>query len=296
MKPTRLIACAAILAAFASPAQAQLLYGASASGTPGELYILNPANGTKVQDIGPLMDSLGQNYPVTGLAFAPDGTLYGSTGNSGGAASWARLVKINPATALVTVIGLYNAGPTNASGDPATMSDINFAPNGTLYGVGSIGGPDLYTIDILTGQATHVGANGVSTSTSGGGLAISSSGVFYGTPTASRFGTYDPTTGAYTNVGNPTKPGGGSYAALAFGPTGLLYGMNSGAGAPPPNHLVTIDPATATVTDLGLSDVTALDAIAFSPAAVPEPGSLCLVGGAMAAAAAVVRRRRKVIS
>ena len=189
------------------------LYASTAAGGPGELYILNPANGVLIQDVGPLNDTNGVNYPITGLAFHPTtGALYGSTGNSQ-ASTEALLVTINPATALVTVIGSFNAGPVNLSGTPTTMADIGFDASGNLYGVASIGGPDLYSINPTTAQATLVGFNGVSTSTTGGSIAISSGGVFFGTPTASRFGTYDSLTGAFTNIANPSKPAGGGYGA-----------------------------------------------------------------------------------
>jgi hypothetical protein len=154
------------------------------------------------------------------------------------------------------------------------MADIAFDAAGNLYGVGSIGGPQLYSINTSTGQATVIGTTGL-TSTTGGGLAISGGGLFYGTPTASRFGTYNSTTGAYTDIANPTKPAGGGYGALAFGDGGVLYGLNVGSGSPPPTHLVTIDPATGAVTDLGAS-INSLDAMAF---AVPEPGALTLLAG-----------------
>src|SRR2546423_11903121 len=45
------------------------LFAATASGSPGELYILDPASGAVVQDIGPLNDNASTNYPITGLAF-----------------------------------------------------------------------------------------------------------------------------------------------------------------------------------------------------------------------------------
>src|SRR6476646_2827876 len=200
------------ISVFTSNAHAGTLYASTAAGAAGELYIINQNTGAMVQDIGPLNDALATNYPITGLAFHPTtGVLYGSTGNAG--AVDAMLVKINPATALVTVIGAFNAGPTNSSGTPTTMADIAFDAAGNLYGLASIGGPNLYSINIATGQATLVGPNGVSTSTTGGGLAISSGGVFYGTPTASRFGTYNSITGAYTNISNPVKPAGGAYGA-----------------------------------------------------------------------------------
>src|SRR6476646_6738867 len=67
----------------ASSAQAATLYGATASGGPGELYILDSSTGGVIQDIGSLHDALNVNYGITGLAFNPvNGLLYGSTANS----------------------------------------------------------------------------------------------------------------------------------------------------------------------------------------------------------------------
>lgn len=288
MKPIYAALCAFGTLAVAAHADAAVLYASSAAGATGELYIINPANGALVQDIGPLNDVTGQNYPITGLAFHPTtGVLYGSTGNSNSATA-GMLVSINPATGLVTPIGAFNAGPTNSSGTPATMADIGFDPStGTLYGVGSIGGPQLYSINPATGQATVIGNTGL-TSTTGGGIAINSAGSFYGTPTSSRFGTYNSGTGAYTDIGNPTKPAGGGYGALEFNDTGILYGLNVGSGSPPPTHLVTIDLATGTVTDLGAS-INSLDAIAFQ---VPEPASLSIL--AIGATTLLTRRRRSI--
>jgi hypothetical protein len=64
--------------------------------------------------------------------------------------------------------------------------------------------------------------------------------------------------------------------------------MNTGPGSPPPTHLVTIDPATGAVTDLGAS-LASLDAIAFTP--IPEPTALALIFGTITAAVAAGRRR-----
>ena len=256
--------------AFASNSNAGTLYASTSAGGPGELYIINQVNGAMIQDIGPLNDSFSVNYPITGLAFSPvTGLLYGSTGNAG--AVDAMLVKINPAAAQVTVVGPFNAGPTNSGGTPATMADIAFDASGNLYGVGSIGGPDLYSINVVTGQATPIGPNGAATSTTGGGIAISPGGIFYGTPTSSRFGTYNSGTGAYTNIANPAKPAGGAYGALDFDGS-VLYGLNVGSGSPPPTHLVTIN-SVGGVTDLGTS-LNSLDAIAFQ---VPEPATIALI-------------------
>ena len=274
--------------ALAARTEAATLYGSTAAGGPGELYIINPATGAVVQDVGPLNDAFGVNYGVTGLAFNPfNGLLYGSTGNSV-AATAARLITINPNTALVTVVGSFNAGPVSGSGTPATMADIAFDPtSASLFGVGSVGGPQLYSINLGTGQATVLGTTGL-TSTTGGGLAVSTASIFYGTPTASRFGTYNPGTGAYTDIANPTKPVSGAYAALAFDGS-VLYGLNLGSGAPPPTHLVTINLATGAVTDIGAS-VSSLDAIAFQP--VPEPSTMALLLGFGAMGMLINVRRR----
>jgi hypothetical protein len=290
MKTARLLLCTSAILAFAARADASTLYGASAAGDTGELYILNPATGAMIQEVGPLNDSFNVNYPITGLAFHPlTGVLYGSTGNNPTATA-AKLVAINPASGLVTVIGSFNAGPVNPSGTPATMADIAFDSAGNLFGIGSIGGPQLYSINIGTGQATVIGSTGL-TSTSGGGLVISAAGIFYGTPTASRFGTYNSGTGIFANIANPTKPVGGGYGALDFDENGTLFGLNVGAGSPPPTHLVTIDPATGLVTDLGAS-VASLDAVAFS--IVPEPGTLTIFAVSGVIAMLGITRRRKI--
>lgn len=232
------------------------LFGATASGFAGELYILDPATGAVVQDIGPLNDNLSTNYPITGLAFSPlTGMLYGSTANS--APVPGHLVTVDPATALVTDIGSFNL-------TLGTLADLTFDNAGNLYGISSKSGPQLYSVDLSTGQATQIGSTGL-VSTEGGGIAVSPNGVFFASPDHTRFGTYDPTTGAYTNItapGLPTAPG--AYAALSF-KDGVLYGLWSAPGNPPPTLLVTLDTTSGGVTNLG-SSVAALDAIAFQTA------------------------------
>jgi hypothetical protein len=290
MRCSLLLACALAVTSLGGRSNAQTLYASTAAGGPGELYILDKATGAMLQDVGPLNDAAGRNYGVTGLAFSPwTGVLYGSVGNAD-AAVGAQLITIDPVTAQVSVVGPFNAG--NPGSRPATMADIGFDPTtGILYGIGSVGGPQLYSINTSTGQATLIGGTGL-TSTSGGGLAFSPAGQAFGTPTSSRFGAYDKTTGAYTNIGNPFRPVGGAYGSLDFDGA-VLYGINLGSGTPPPTHLVTIDPLTAAVTDIGPS-LERLDAIAFRPKTlIPEPGTLSLLLGPGALALLRRARRRK---
>ncbi len=273
MKRHYLLLCTALVSMAVSRADAQTIYGATSSGH-GELYILNPATGAALQDIGPLSDSGSVNYSVTGLAFNPlTGVLYGSTGGASGHS----LLIINRFTGLVTVVGSFNAGS-------ATMTDLAFDSSGNLYGISSSGGANLYSINATTGQATLVGPSGESF-TEGGGLAISSGGTFYGAPIPGEYGSYDPNTGAYTHIATPATPAGsGSYAALDFFGS-VLYGDNLVAPAGG-THLVTIDPTTGNVTDIGAS-VLHLDAIAV----IPEPGALALFSAA--GVMALLKYRRK---
>jgi hypothetical protein len=283
MKLLRLSLLAMCVAAIAARADAGTLFASSAAGGPGELYILNQATGAVLQDIGPLNDVTGGNYPITGLAFHPTtGVLYGSTGNSE-AGKEAILVSINPATALVTVIGTFDAGPVNSSGKPATMADLAFDSAGNLYGVGSIGGPQLYSINTATAKATVIGSTGL-TSTSGGGLGISPASEYFGSPTSTRFGTYNSVTGAFTNIVAPTRPVGGAYAALAFDGS-VLYGLNLGS-TPTDTRLVIFDKVTGAISELGASAAN-LDAIAFQ---IPEPATQILL--TIGLTSLVGRRRR----
>ena len=143
MKTLHILILTFSLFLLAERADARVLYGSTAAGEDGELYILDAATGAVIQDIGPLDDVTGQNYGITGLAFHPvTQVLYGSVANNN-AATRAQLVTIDPQTALVTVIGLFNAG--NPGTNPATMTDLSFDAAGNLYGVGSVGGPQLYS-------------------------------------------------------------------------------------------------------------------------------------------------------
>ena len=254
MKQYSFFLCALVLSAVTTRAEAQALYGATSSGH-GELYILDATTGGVLQDVGPLNDAGAVNYSVTGMAFDPiTGVLYGSTGGASGH----NLLTIDATSGLVNVVGSFNVGTI-------TMTDLAFDSAGNLYGISSTGGANLYSVNPATGQATLIGLSGLSF-TEGGGLAISSGGIFYCAPIPGEYGTYNPTTGAYTHITSPATPvGGGSYGALAFNGS-ALYGDNllAGTGGGGATHLVMIDPGTGNVTDIGAS-VTHLDAIAFRP-------------------------------
>jgi hypothetical protein len=247
--------------AFTTRSSAAELYAASGQSQPGELYILDPATGATITDVGPLNDSGGRNFGMTALAFDPvSGVLYGASANANADVSTrGQFVTINSASGLVTPIGTFGL----AAG--GTMADLAFDPvTHVLYGIPSNGGANLFTIDPVTGQSTQVGSSGF-TATNGGGIAVSPSSVIFSSPLPANFGTYDKITGEFANIAIPDKPNGRGYAAMAFDGS-VLYGMEAeptnGAG-----HLVTFDTTTGAVTDLGAVVADALDGIAFKPSA-----------------------------
>jgi hypothetical protein len=251
-----LISSALLLIAVPVRSDALDLYAASGQGAAGELYKINPANGATLTDIGPLNDSSNRNFGMTALAFDPvSGVLYGSSGNANtDTTTRGELVSINPASGLVTDIGNFGV-------PGGTMTDLAFDPTShVLYGLTSAGGARLCTIDTSTGAATLVGNSGIAF-TNGGGIAINSASVLYASPLPQNFGTYDLTTGAYTNIAEPLpKPNGRGFGALKFNGS-VLYGLEVGTAS----HLVTIDTTTAVVTDLGATQAQFLDGLAFAP-------------------------------
>src|SRR5215472_3235012 len=86
-------------------AQLPQLYAATGfASSTGELYILNPVDGSVITDVGPLNDSQGNNYGLTGMRYDPvSGLLYGITIGSSPTAPNS-LVVVNPSNARVTYV------------------------------------------------------------------------------------------------------------------------------------------------------------------------------------------------
>ena len=115
------------------------LYGASSA-----LRIVSPVDGSPVL-VGNLPDLL------VGIAFSPDDALYGVS-NDG-----RTLYRIDPATGR-SLVSVALTGTTHASGTAfeGEINGIDFAPDGTLYGIGF----SLYTINVNTGVATKISPTG----------------------------------------------------------------------------------------------------------------------------------------
>jgi hypothetical protein len=236
-----------------------LLYAATGfAGSTGELYILDPVDGSVISDVGPLNDADGNNYGLTGLRYDPSTRLlFGITGSSLTAPN--SLVVVDPSTAQVTYIG----GPFGTR-----LSDIAIDP--LMYIMYAISGSSkyFYTVNKQTGIATKTGNTGLLPSR-GGGFTADITGVLYGTNDRTLF-TYDKITGDATPIGDTHL----SFFvdALAFSAAGVLYGIEggglTGAGADISNRqrwLVVIDTITGLGVELG-ETVGNLNALAFVPA------------------------------
>lgn len=287
----RRIGLSVLLGLAAAGTQAQVLYGSTGGGgnPAAQLGTINQATGafTPIGAIG---------FAVTGLAVHPTtGVLYGSTGGSS-PVSPNSIITINTTTGAGTLVG--------AAGGGCTPADITFRSDGVLFGWCE--GPDsLATFNLGTGAATIVGASGLGTF--GSGIAFDNGGTLYyaGSGGSGMFRTINPATGAPTNVAALTgapQPGG-SVNAMANNPTtNVLFAVNAAsAGLGSATNLVTINKATAVVTNIGAS-VANLDGIAFAPLAAGAGASIpvptlsewaTILLALLIAAAAVVALRRK---
>jgi hypothetical protein len=244
--------------AFAATASArEVLVGADgARGQVSNLYVLDPTNGSVIQNLGPI------GFAVTGLAEDPlTGTLYGSTSQGGqpspgGAPNPGSLITINKTTGAGTLVG-------DMRPDQESAADITFTPDGALFGWLEGDSDDLVSIDKVTGAATIVGDSGLSTF--GSGLASNSNGTLFlaGEGDNGPLRTVNSANGTTTQIATLNGTTGDPIAALAFNSADTLFGVRIDFNLDNrPTELITINTATGAITVLGPS-VDRLDAIRF---------------------------------
>ena len=276
IKLTTLVTICATAAFSRVRADTPILYGSAyhGAGAPANLYSINPNTGAATL-IGPIgFDQVGA------IDFSTSGILYGIGTTSGGQQD---LITINPATGAGTAVG-----PTTLS---ANVQDISFR-NGddTLFGYQ---GGDIYTFNITTGVATHLGSVGDG-SPSGNGLAFSPFDTLYKADNNSLW-TIDQSTGAGTVVEPLNYPvAGNAINAMKFdNSTGVLWAsVNAGSGGSGPNYLATVDIDNGNVTEVGMTQM-GTDGLTVAIALIPEPGTFALVGVGLVGGLLALRRRRK---
>lgn len=213
-------------------------FGAKGSSqTTSNLYTIDSSSPATPSSIGAI------GFGITGLAIDPiTGILYGVT-NHNSAVNPDSLVSINKTTGAGTFIGALGT----------RISDIAIDSAGNIYGFSGTTAGGLFSINKSTGAATAVGGGYIVT---GGGCAFDASDVLYlsdnGTQPGRNLNTVDLITGVRTVVnsftGSPNSGGGALNAACFVSST--LYGIDQGFGTGT-YHLVSIDPSTAVITDLG---------------------------------------------
>ncbi len=229
---------------------------------------------------------------ITGLAFALNGFLYGSTQVGGGfppppgPSGTSNLIRIDPNTgALLSSIGVTDGVHA------ISIADLAVQPvTGLIYGIRSVqdgfgGFGNLYTINPATGLATLVGATGHFF----GSLAFAPNGTLYMSSADLDFAT-----GNLINISlrtlNPSNAANLStvsaaeyYGALGFSPEGVLFAGNGDSG-----QLFRINTVTGAETLVGSTGRNFVGDLAFAP--IPEPGTF-----ALALVAALVLARRRIV-
>lgn len=253
------------------------------------LYRVDPATGTSTL-LAPLRIGGTQPIAIVSLAIHPaTGMMYGVTAGLSGRIPRS-LVAIEPATGDVKLIG--------ALGEVA--SDLAFSHDGTLYAWL----PErsrLARVDLGNGRATPLGESGIA-GVMGGGMVIDDHDVAYvaATGATGTLDTIDLRTGRATP--GPALDGAPYISAitnLTISPHGTLYGVNSNMGAPATTSLVTVDPKSGKVTEVGRLPSDA-HALIFVPAAAPSAAARpVVIGGTVAVVllvlggAALGRRKRR---
>lgn len=90
-------------------------------------------------------------HRITGLAFSPDGTLYGWDAGTSGELGLA-LLTIDPLTGAATDVDPTVHAPVLPPYGEDAVTALAFAPEGTLYGANR----ELYTVNLQTGGLTLI--------------------------------------------------------------------------------------------------------------------------------------------
>jgi hypothetical protein len=215
---------------------------------------------------------------ISGLEFALNGFLYGTTQVAGGfppppgAVGTSNLIRIDPNTgALLSSIGITTGGSA------ISIADLAVQPvTGLLYGIQSPqdqsgGQGKLYTINPATGVATLVGNTGDFFAS----IAFAPNGTLYMSAADLDFATGQDINIALKilNPSNATVISSVSaaefYGALAVSPEGVIYGGNGDQG-----QLFRINATTGAETLVGSTGRNFVGDLAFAP--IPEPGTFAL--------------------
>ena len=192
------------------------------------------------------------SYPIGGLAFGPDGSLYGTTSDDDGEYGAGTVFRVRPQASVCktslcswTETTLYSFMGGSDGSDPA--STPIFDPSGNLYATTAgtpFGGGTVFKLSPSGGGWTETvlhdfGSGYDAASLAGTGLLMDSSGNLYGTwPFNSNYGSIfelTPSNGGWTYTELYDFTGGSDGAhplcTLITDQSGNLYGTTSGGGS-----------------------------------------------------------------
>jgi hypothetical protein len=253
------LAVVGLLALSMYPARAQTGFSVLSDGDD-ILYSINLATGVAT----PIGAGVGFG-DVEGLTFSAGGVLYGVDDATN------TLITINTVTGVGTAVGPLGVAFTDLG--------LTFDAAGNLWMSADAPG-DFFSINPATGAATLVGAQGQEVT----GLANSGNVIYgLGGDGTNNLVTINTATGAATPIGplvNITLSDGG----IDFDGAGVLWGVND------TGQIFTINTATGLAT-FAATTLTGFEGLAIPGAAVPEPGTLALLGG-LVVPVLLLRRRR----
>jgi hypothetical protein len=258
-----MVLLAPLMLAAASDAGAQDVFlGCTGTGNePSELYRIDSLTGSAT-----LLGAMGVRG-CSALAFdVSTGILYAAAEplDSGQSFLW----QVEPATGATSPVGA--TGIEELITITAKISDIAFRSDGTLFAFLQPD-PFLATLDVSTGRASVVGFSDIE-GRSGNALSFDGAGRLLHADNAD-LNQLEPDTGMPTPIATLTLPdvpcpggvvAGGRISAMDVTAEGVLYGvLNCGSGPrASPIYLVTIDPASGVITNVGTS-VDGLDGLAI---------------------------------
>lgn len=260
----------------ASVNAAPMAYSVNSDGqeesTWDSLYLIDLALSGSEQRRGPLFSGVYNHFDTEGLAFSPDGTLWGVDDDS------RILFPINPVTGTVNFLDViaFPAFPAGGGND----FGMTFTCDNTLY-LTSVVNRTLYRVDEqgvshVVGGLGALGANISAIATTGNPARLYGLGnglLEDGQVDSPNLYSIDTVTGVATLVGPLTNAQPYNEGGLGFDADGNLWAITDRSGLDnQPSQILSIDVDTGTATVVSTTIETGFESLAIAPPTSCEAG------------------------